>query len=200
MNDVEADLRNRAVRRVVAVVALLNLAYFGIEFAVALTIRSVSLFADSVDFFEDASVNLLILLALGWSMRNRARLGMALAAILLVPALGTLWALWGKFTAPVVPAPIPLSITGAGALVINLFCALLLDRVRHHAGSITRAAFLSARNDAIANVAIILAGLVTAATNSIWPDVVVGIGIAIMNMDAAREVWSAAREEHAAAS
>ena len=51
------------LRRIVALVALLNLGYFGIEFAVALRIGSVSLFADSVDFLEDASVNLLILLA-----------------------------------------------------------------------------------------------------------------------------------------
>ncbi|TKB29212.1 MAG: cation transporter, partial [Mesorhizobium sp.] len=67
------------LRRVVLVVALLNLGYFGIEFAVALAIGSVSLFADSVDFLEDASVNLLILLAMGWSLRARSRVGMALA-------------------------------------------------------------------------------------------------------------------------
>jgi Co/Zn/Cd efflux system component len=62
-----------------------------VEFAVALAIGSVSLFADSIDFLEDASVNLLIVLALGWRARNRARLGMALAGILLVPGLATLW-------------------------------------------------------------------------------------------------------------
>ncbi|MET0313621.1 MAG: cation transporter, partial [Hansschlegelia sp.] len=58
---------DQALRKVVALVAGLNLAYFGVEFSVALSIGSVSLFADSVDFLEDASVNLLILLALGWS-------------------------------------------------------------------------------------------------------------------------------------
>jgi len=190
------DLRNAAVRRVVALVAFLNLAYFGVEFSVALNIKSVSLFADSIDFLEDASVNLLILLALTWSARNRARLGMALAFILLLPALGTIWALVGKFTSPSVPEPFTLSVTGGGALIVNLSCALMLARIRHHAGSITRAAFLSARNDAIANVAIIAAGLVTALTGSIWPDAAVGIGIGIMNIDAAREIWEAAHEEH----
>lgn len=39
-------------------------------------------------------------------------------------------------------------------------------------------------------------GLVTAYTFSGWPDLIVGLGIAVMNADAAREVWSAAREEH----
>jgi Co/Zn/Cd efflux system component len=88
------------LRQTVLLVALLNLAYFGVEFAVALAIGSVSLFADSVDFLEDASLNLLIVMALGWSPLNRARVGMALAAILLVPVLATLWTAWQKFAAP----------------------------------------------------------------------------------------------------
>src|SRR5262245_64593083 len=97
------------LRRVVWLVALLHLAYFGVEFAVALAIRSVSLFADSIDFLEDASINILILIAIGWGARNRARVGMALAAILLVPGLTTLWTAWEQFAAPVLPAPVPLS-------------------------------------------------------------------------------------------
>ena len=67
---------NPKLRKVVITVAILNLAYFVIEFAVALMIGSVSLFADSVDFLEDASINLLIAAALGWSAPSRARLGM----------------------------------------------------------------------------------------------------------------------------
>jgi Co/Zn/Cd efflux system component len=187
------------LRKVVIVVAILNLAYFGVEFAVALAIGSVSLFADSVDFLEDASINLLIAVALGWTATGRARLGMALAGVLLVPGLATLWTAWGKFLAPTPPAPLPLTLTGLGALAINLTCAFMLARFRAHSGSLTRAAFLSARNDTLANVAIIVAGLVTAYTNSAWPDLIVGLGIAAMNADAAREVWRAAREEHRAA-
>ncbi|MGN6684522.1 MAG: cation transporter [Devosia sp.] len=188
-----------ALRRTVLVVALLNLAYFGVEFAVALHIGSVSLFSDSVDFLEDASVNILIFLALNWAPRSRARLGMALAGILLVPALAVLWSLWTKFAAPMPPEPVQLSLTGLGAMIINGACALMLARFRTHGGSLTRAAFLSARNDVLANIAIVAAGLVTAAWPSIWPDVVVGLGIAAMNLDAAREVWEAAHEEHATA-
>jgi Co/Zn/Cd efflux system component len=89
------------LRRVVALVALLNLAYFGVEFVVAISIGSVSL----------------------------------------------------KFHAR--PHPLPLSLTGSGALAINLTCAFMLARYRAHAGSLTKAAFLSARNDSLANIAII---------------------------------------------
>jgi Co/Zn/Cd efflux system component len=188
------------VRRAVLAVAALNLGYFGIEFAVALAIGSVSLFADSVDFLEDASVNILIALALRWSPAKRAQLGKVLALILLAPAVAGLWTAGEKFFTPAVPAPLPLTVTGLGALIVNLGCALILARVRDHQGSLTRAAFLSARNDAYANIAIIAVGLVTAVVwRSVWPDLIVGVGIALMNADAAREVWEAAHEEHKAA-
>src|SRR3954468_15508794 len=89
------------LRQAVKTVAGLNLIYFGIEFAVALAIGSVSLFADSIDFLEDAAVNALILLALGWSTQRRALVGMAMAAILLVPGAATAWMAWQKFILPV---------------------------------------------------------------------------------------------------
>ena len=187
------------LRRAVRLVAVLNLAYFGIEFAVAFAIGSVSLFADSVDFLEDASVNFLILRALGWGAARRARVGMLLAGVLLVPGLATLVTAWRQFNVPVPPSPVPLSIAGAGALAVNLTGALMLARYRGHSGSLTRAAFLSARNDTLANVAIIAAGFLTAYTHSASPDLIVGLGIAAMNVDAAREVWRAARTEHRAA-
>lgn len=197
MDDVATNL---GLRRVVRRVAALNLGYFGIEFAVALAIGSVALFADSIDFLEDASVNLLIMLGLGWSLRQRARLGMALAGVLLVPGLATVWMAWEKFMAPVPPEPLALTLAGAGAMLVNFACAMMLARFRAHGGSLTRAGFLSARNDVLANIAIIAAGLVTAYLwASAWPDLIVGLGIAVMNADAAREVWEAAREEHRAA-
>jgi Co/Zn/Cd efflux system component len=183
------------LRRAVLVVAAANFAYFFVEFAVARHIGSVSLFADSVDFLEDAAVNILIFAAVGWSLKQRARVGMLLAAILLVPAAALVWTAWGKFNQPEPPAPWLLSVTGLGALVVNLGCAFLLTKFRHHAGSLSRAAFLSARNDALANIAVMGAGLVTLGWRSAWPDLIVGIGIALMNVDAAKAVWLAARAE-----
>jgi Co/Zn/Cd efflux system component len=190
MDAITADLR-RAVRWVAA----LNLGYFGIEFAVALAIGSVSLFADSIDFLEDTSINVLILTGLSWGAARRALLGKVLAGIILVPGLATLWTAWEKFNLPVAPEPLPLSLTGAGALAVNFTCALMLMRYREHGGSLTRAAFLSARNDTLANAAIIGAGLLTALTLSVWPDLIVGLAIAVLNADAARDVFKAAQAE-----
>ena len=119
------------LRGVVRLAVILNLAYFGIEFAVASSIGSVSLFADSVDFLEDASINILILIALRWTAPNRARVGMLLAGILLIPGLAALWMAWRKFLVAVPPAPIPLSFAAVGALAVNFSCALMLARYHH---------------------------------------------------------------------
>lgn len=85
---------------------------------------------------------------------------------------------WQKLNMPVAPSPWPLSLTGAGALVVNVSCALMLVRFRHDGGSLTKTAFL---------------------WHSGWPDLIVGLGIAAMNADAAHEVWEAARKERQAA-
>jgi Co/Zn/Cd efflux system component len=195
MDTLDPRARDVQLRWVVRWVALLNLGYFGIEISVAIAIRSVSLFADSIDFLEDASINFLILLGIGWAAPARARLGTVLAGILLVPSLATLWTAWEKFAALQPPAPLPLTLAGAGAFLVNFTCALMLARYRRHGGSLTRAAFLSARNDVLANVAIVGAGLLTAYTLSAWPDLVVGLGIFLLNVNAAREVFLAAQDE-----
>jgi len=75
----------------------------------------------------------------------------------------------------------------------------MLAGFRAHSGSLTRAAYLSARNDTVASVAIISTGFVTAYTHSSWSDLIIGRVITAMNAYAAREVWNAAREEHRAA-
>ena len=193
------DARDRSFRRAAAWVAALNFGYFGIEFTVALAIGSVALFADSVDFLEDTAINTLIVMAIGWSAVARARVGMVLAGLLLVPGFATLWTAWEKFADPSMPAPLPLTLAALGALMVNLTCAVILARYRGHSGSLSKAAFLSARNDALANLAIIAAGLVTAfAWRSPWPDLAVGLAIALVNFDAAKEVWEAAGDERLA--
>ena len=184
-----------AFRRTVLIVAILNLAYFGVEFAVAQAIGSVSLFADSVDFLEDTSINLLIFFAAGWSIRRRSIVGSVLALVILVPALATVVTAVIKIIDPLPPEPVPLSLTAFGALVINVTCAVLLVRHRNRQGSLAKAAWLSARNDAFANVAIIAVAGLTVLIPTGWLDIVVGLAIAALNADAAVKVWSSARAE-----
>jgi Co/Zn/Cd efflux system component len=193
----DVNSQDLTLRRTIREVALWNFGYFWIEFVVALSIGSVALLADSIDFLEDTSTNALILVSLAWSALQRARVGKVLAGFLLIPTLATIWAVWQKFSHPVPPEAFELSITGLGALVVNVYCAWRLATYRHEKSSLTRAAFLCARNDALANIAIIGAGLLTAWHPSIWPDVVIGVGIAFLNGKAAWEVWELAEAETA---
>lgn len=186
---------DKHLRRAVALVGLLNFAYFFVEFGLAHRFGSVSLLADSIDFLEDAAINGLIFVGLGLSLAARSRLGIALSGILLVPSAFAAWAAFQKFLHPVPPDAVGLGIVAVGALGINLGCAFILARHRHGSGSLTKAAFLSARNDALANVAMIVAGLVTTAWVSPLPDFVVGIGILVLNADAAVKVFRAAKAE-----
>jgi Co/Zn/Cd efflux system component len=187
------------LRRVVLVVALLNLSYFFVEFSVALVADSVSLLADSVDFLEDTSVNLLIFIALGWPLARRAVAGKAMALVILGPATLAAWKAVQHLSDPTVPDVVPLVVVSVGAIAVNGTSAWLLARVRHHGGSLSSAAFLSARNDVLVNVAIILMGLVTAWTGSGWPDLVLGCFIIVLALHAAHEVWEISEEERLAA-
>jgi len=187
---------NTLLRKAVFFVAIANLLYFIIEFTVALNIGSVSIFADSIDFLEDASINLLIFFAIGLTAIRGAKIAMVLAAIMLIPGLATLWAVWQQIIGQQPPAPLGLSFVGFGALIVNCGCAFLLAQFRNYSGSLTRAAFLSARNDAAANIAIIFTGFALIIYPSIWPDIIVGLSIAAMNAGASFDVYQAARQEH----
>ena len=86
-----------------------------------------------------------------------------------------------------------------GAIAINGTSAWLLTRVRDAGGSLSRAAFLSARNDVLVNLAIIAMGVVTVWTRSGWPDLILGTFIILLAAHAAHEVWEVSEEERLAA-
>ena len=197
--DADPTLRRR-LRTAVLVVALLNLAYFFVEIGVAVGIGSVSLFADSVDFLEDTAVNLLIFVAIGWPLARRAKAGKAMAVIIMVPAAAALWQAVTKFSNPEAPDALSLMLTAGGAVVVNTVCAALLLRHRDHGGSMSKAAWLAARNDVVVNLGIIAMGVLTLTlVPNGWPDLLLGLGIVVLNFHAAKEVWEVAEEEDLAA-
>jgi Co/Zn/Cd efflux system component len=193
------QLDGARLRRAVLIVATLNFSYFFVEFAVALVAGSVSLLADSVDFLEDTTINLLIFIALGWPLAHRALIGKAMALVILGPAVLAGSQAIERFSDPIAPDVIPLVLVSLGAIAVNGGSAWLLAGVRHHGGSLSRAAFLSARNDVLVNVAIIAMGVLTLWTHSGWPDLILGCGIILLALHAAWEVWEVSEEERLAA-
>ena len=185
-----------SLKPVVLRVAALNLSYFGIEFYFAHRYNSVALFSDSLDFLEDASVNLLIFLAFSLAVMWRKRLSYLFAFLLLLPAIGFVWNAISKLSEPIAPEGTGMSVVGLGALIMNLYCAIILNKFKEIKGGLAKAAYFSARNDAVSNVLIIAAGLVTLVWISPVPDLIVGAVIFFMNADSARDILNAARAEH----
>ena len=184
------------LKSIVARVAILNLSFFAIEFYFAQRFNSVALFSDSLDFLEDASVNILIFLSFSLALIWRARLSYIFAFLLLLPGCSFLYNALQQISNPITPNGDGMSIVGLGALCINSYCAMILNKFKEIKGGLAKAAYFSARNDAIANVLIIIAGIVTLFWLSAIPDLIVGSMIFLMNADSARAILKAANREH----
>jgi Co/Zn/Cd efflux system component len=184
------------LKSIVARVAILNLSYFAIEFYFAQRFNSVALFSDSLDFLEDASVNILIFLSFSLAVIWRARLSYIFAFLLLLPGCSFLYNALQQIAKPITPNGDGMSIVGLGALGVNIYCAIILNKFKEIKGGLAKAAYFSARNDAIANILIIIAGIVTLFWLSAIPDLFVGSMIFLMNADSARAILKAANREH----
>ncbi len=183
------------IKKAIFCVIFLNLSYFMIEFYSAYQIGSASLFADSIDFLEDTAINALILFSVSWSLKNRLRLSMILALLILIPGLTALWTVGQQFINKSYPDSFDLSLVGFGALIINLFCIKILLRFQNNQESLYRIAFLSAKTDILSNLAIITAGIFLYFFPSIWPDILVALCIVIINFDASFKIYKSVQKQ-----
>ena len=174
-------------RRVLWVVLGINAAMFLVEISAGLAARSVSLQADALDFLGDAFNYGISLFVLGLSLRWRA------AAALLKGAFMGLFGLWviGATLYNAVFATLPgalvMGSVGLAALAANVGSAVLLFRYRDGDANM-RSVWLCTRNDAIGNVAVMLAAGGVVATGSGWPDVAVAAVMATLALTACRLV------------
>lgn len=167
--------------RVLGAVLAINLAMFFLEFGAGLLSRSTALLADSLDMLGDSFVYGFSLLVLHRSLAWRARAALAKGVIMAAFGVGVLMEAGLRVRAGLPPlAPAMLAI-GTLALAANAYCFVLLWR--HRTDDINlRSTWLCSRNDLIANGAVLVAACLVAWFDSLWPDVLVGIAIAILFM------------------
>lgn len=185
-------------RRVLVAVLAVNLAMFFVEFGAGLVSGSSALLADSLDMLGDSLVYGFSLYVLQRSLAWRARAALAKGVLMAAFGLGVL--LESGFTLRAgVPPLVPIMLgTGALALVANGFCFFLLWR--HRTDDINlRSTWLCSRNDLIANGAVLAAAVLVAWSESLWPDVIVGVGIAGLFLRTAASVIRESRTELARA-
>lgn len=183
-----------AYRSALVISAILNIIMFFGEGTVGIGIGSAALIADAADFFEDASVYTLAVLALAWAFRQRAVAGLLMGFAMFGVGCITLWQVIARIVGGGAPTSLPMAITAAIALAVNLYCSYRLVRYKRGDASM-RSIWLSTRNDAILNALTIVAALVIAITATAWPDIIAGSIIAAVNLWAAIEIIQQARQE-----
>jgi cation diffusion facilitator family transporter len=183
-----------AYRRALWIVILLNAGFGVCELFGGFIANSQAVKADSLDFIGDGSITLVGLLALAWSAEARARVALTQGFFLLALGVGVIgFALWRALNA-VQPEADLMGGIGVIALMVNITAALVLSRFREGASNV-RAIWLFSRNDAIANVAVIIAAGLVAWTGSAWPDLIVAGVIALLFLHSSLEIIRDARRD-----
>jgi cation diffusion facilitator family transporter len=180
--------------RILWVVLAINSGMFVAEAFCGLLAGSAALLADSLDMLGDALVYGVSLAVIGRSPRARAAAATLKGAAMLLFGFGVLAEVAYKLSTQHVPDASIMSVTAAVALVANSICLVLLTR--HRADDINmRSAWICSRNDLAANVGVILAAAGVLLTNTIWPDIVVGLLITGLFLASASRVLRQATRE-----
>ena len=181
-------------QRVLWIALAVNATMFAAEIVASFLAGSVSLQADALDFFGDAANYGISLFVLGLSLSARARAALFKGGTM--AAFG-LWVIGNAAYSAIVgtvPEPFIMGPVAIIALLANVTVAIML--YRHRNGDSNRqSVWLCSRNDAIGNVAVFLAAAGVFATNTGWPDILVAVVIAALNLSAAWRVFVQARSE-----
>lgn len=190
--------RSRRYRKILWVALVVNFVMFAVEIGAGLRAGSVSLLADSLDFLGDAGNYAISLWVLGLGVVLRARAAQFKALSMLLFGLGVLAAaVWQLLQGEVPNAP-TMGVVGSLALLANVGVAALLYAYRE-GDSNMRSVWLCTRNDALGNLAVLLAALGVFGTGSAWPDLLVAVIMASLAISAAIQVLRQARGELAEA-
>ena len=167
---------------------------FVLEATAGLLSHSTALLADSVDMLGDAIVYGFSLYVIGRGSVWQSRAAMLKGLIMAVFGVGVLAHVVFKAVYGFVPAVEVMGVVGLLALAANLICLALLWQ--HRGDDINmRSAWVCSRNDVIGNAGVLLAALIVYLTGSSWPDIVIGLLIAILFIRSAIPIIREASKE-----
>lgn len=200
--DVPADTGNShndpQWRRVLWFALFANAAMFAVEIVAGVAADSRALQADALDFFGDAANYAISLFVAGMALSWRSRAALVKAATMLAFGLWVIvFAIYGFFAGSE-PEPQTMGIIGALALAVNIIVALMLLRFRNGDANM-RSAWICSRNDAVGNIAVLVAALGVFGTGNAWPDLLVASIMAGLAIWGSVDVFSQARRELAQA-
>jgi len=181
------DGTSAAYRRVLMLVIAINAGMFIVELTAGITAQSMALQADALDFLGDSVTYALSLAVIGSALAVRARMalvkGISLAVLGLWVLGATVWRVWSDGT----PDEIVMGGVGLLAFAANVVSAVLLMAWRDGDANV-RSVWLCSRNDAIGNVAVMLAAGAVWLTASPWPDLLVAVAMAALFLRSSVEI------------
>ena len=185
-------------RKALWIALWVNLAMFVVEGIASLSSGSVSLMADAIDFFGDSANYVLSLTVLSMGMLWRGRAAMVKGITMTVFGL-VVWAraVW-VVQAGITPEPLTMGAVGLLALAANMSVAAMLFKFRE-GDSDMRSVWLCSRNDAISNIAVMVAALGVFGTGTAWPDLIVAAIMGTLAITAGISVVRHARSDIAEA-
>ena len=188
-----AMLERKTLRALIAI----NAAMFLVEAIAGWLGQSTGLIADSLDMLADASVYGISLYAVGRSHRMQAAAGTASGFLQILLVLGVLADVVRRFYFGSEPASGLMMSVGTLALAANVTCLLLL--AKHRDGGIhMRASWIFSTNDVIANVSVVISGVLVAVLGSRMPDLIVGTLVAILVVRGGLRIIRESRESRSA--
>lgn len=181
-------------RKILWIALIINLAMFVVEIVSGWNANSVSLFADAIDFFGDAmnyGISLAVLsMSLMWRARTALFKGFTMGAFGIFVLASAVW----SYMNGQVPEPYTMGAIGLLALIANVSVAVMLYAYREGDANM-RSVWLCSRNDAIGNVAVMIAALGVFGSGSAWPDLLVAAIMASLGLSAAVQVIKKAMSE-----
>ena len=181
-------------RKALWVALFLNALMFVVELGASWTSGSVSLMADSIDFFGDAANYGISLAVLAMAASARSKAALFKATTMGAFGVFVLGKALYNLQVGVTPEPVTMGAVGSAALAVNAGVALMLYRFRAGDANM-RSVWICSRNDAIGNVAVMLAALGVFGTGSAWPDLAVAAVMGVLALTGAWTVLKQARAE-----
>jgi cation diffusion facilitator family transporter len=181
-------------RRVLCIALIVNAAMFFVEMVAGATADSRALQADALDFLGDAANYAVSLAVVGAALAWRARAALLKSLFMLGFAGWVFTSAILAFVNGTSPDPAVMGAVGALALAANVGVALLLYRYRTGDANM-RSVWICSRNDAIGNVAVMLAAVGVLGTGSAWPDLIVATIMASLALTGGIQVFRQAIAE-----
>lgn len=193
-SDVTQTTISPTYKKVLWIALIVNLGMFLLEVASGLKAGSVSLMADSLDFLGDAANYAVSLFVLGMALSIRAKAALLKGSTLGLFGIGVLGLTVHNLMTGRMPEPVTMGTVAVLALVANVTVAAMLYRWREGDANM-QSVWLCSRNDAIGNVAVMIAAGLVAYTDSAWPDLVVAVLMATLGLTAAKTIITQAIHE-----